>query len=647
MNNLSRFRHAAFALLKIRRRFERDGLAAIVQVRRGGTKARVDDKLRLELEALVAAGTSITDAHARVSRRRKLCRATVGGAHKEWAVRRRQATSIASPPSALPASQPTLPGFIAPAAPEPTAGERESVPVEQIEVVGGANVQHAGAWLLVAVVARYGLHGLVERIAREAHLEGDALRLALDSFITALAIGDTTVEGGRRLATPSAPTLLRASHAPSADSVRRTLGRLADEGATRLHLGMAGRYLEASRSDDAPAVFYVDNHLRPYTGQEVVRKGWRMQDKRVRPGTTDHYVHDADGRPVLRTVSTTHDSLTEQLFPIADLLRIALGEEQRILLAFDRGGAFPAALAGLRDESFEFVTYERRPYRELSASAFNREIVVERGGRELTYRFAEFRVRLGGGRGKVRRIALRTHDGRQVNILAISTAPAETLIRILFARWVQENGFKHGAKRWGINQLDGRSTVAYTPDTIIPNPARRRLDNALRVVCISEGLARRDLSRLAAGHPKRETIELEIAEAVAEQHALVARRASTPIRAPLGETDLAGKLVYHSTEYKAVLDTIRIACANAESDLAELLGPELPRAEEVKKTLANLFAAPGNVRVDSRTIRVALQPAGTAAEHAAFAVFFGKVNAANLTLPGDPRGRRLRFRSQL
>ena len=178
-------------------------------------------------------------------------------------------------------------------------------------------------------------------------------------------------------------------------------------------------------------------------------------------------------------------------------------------------------------------------------------------------------------------------------------------------------------------------------------PLEGRTDNALRLACVSEGLARRNLSRLADGHAKREAIEIEIAKSVAEQHALVARRASTPVRAPLGETDLAGKLVYHSIEYKAVLDTIRIACANAECDLAELLAPELPRAKEVKKTLANLFVAPGSVRADERSIRVTLQPAGTAAEQAAFTVFFTAVNAANLTLPGDPRRRQLHFRSQL
>jgi hypothetical protein len=34
---------------------------------------------------------------------------------------------------------------------------------------------------------------------------------------------------------------------------------------------MAARFIAAARSDDGPAVFYVDNHMCPYTGKKVVR----------------------------------------------------------------------------------------------------------------------------------------------------------------------------------------------------------------------------------------------------------------------------------------------------------------------------------------------------------------------------------------
>lgn len=287
----------------------------------------------------------------------------------------------------------------------------------------GRFVQHVGTWLMIAMAARLGLYERAETL-RDGRLRRAAtLRIALDAVIAALAIGQRCVEGVRRLATTSAPVLLRAARAPSATWVRRVLGLFAmDAAGARLHLGMAGAYLAAARDEagQAPIVFYVDNHMRPYTGQQVVRRGWRMQDKRVTPGASDYYVHDEDGRPVLRIDVPSNASLTSVLTPIARLLRLALGTEAKILLAFDRAGAFPAQMAELREEGFDFVTYERRPFPLLAATAFTEQIQLD----DETIGMCDARTNLGKGRGRVRRIALRMADGRQVNLLAVSAQPA-------------------------------------------------------------------------------------------------------------------------------------------------------------------------------------------------------------------------------
>ena len=211
-------------------------------------------------------------------------------------------------------------------------------------------------------------------------------------------------------------------------------------------------------------------------------------------------------------------------------------------------------------------------------------------------------------------------------------------------RWKQENGFKHAAERWGINQLDGRKVVSYAPDTVIPNPARRRLDRALAIARASEGDARNQLARLAKKDAQRAEAEKSLEHALVEQKKLLALRPSLPKHAPIAETELADELVHHPTEYKMTLDTIRIACANAESDLTAELGLLLPRAKEAKKTLANLFAAPGDIRAGKRTITVCLSPAGTRPEQRAFSALLQVVNGWKLTLPGNQRNRQLRFR---
>jgi hypothetical protein len=506
----------------------------------------------------------------------------------------------------------------------------------QVQV--GEHVQHLGVWVLLAILVQLGLYRCV--MQSTARKDRPSMRVVLDSLVVALALGEGCVEGVRRVATPSASRLLRARRCPSPNWARRVLGKLGEAKGDEVQWNATRALIEGVKTfAEEAVVFYVDNHARPYTGKHTVRKVWRMQDKRARPGSTDFYVHDEEGRPVWRVEVPANEPLTKWLTPIARELREAVGPELPILLAFDRAGAFPEQLASLRNEGFHFVTYERKPYQKLASALFDTSIEVD----GETYRVYERRRNLGRGRGRVWRLALRTPEDEQVNLLVMSDLSAEFLTTKMFGRWNQENGFKHGVGRWGINQLDGRKAAHYPPETIIPNPARRRLDRALRLARRREGDARSKLAAVDDDHPRRDALERDLEDALEEQRRLLAMRPQMPTHAPLAETELAGKLVHHTGHLKQVVDVVRMMCANAEAELAALLGPHLPRAAEAKKALATLFAAPGNIRLRHEHVAISLRPAGTKAERFAFSRLCRSLDSMDLTLPGDPSGRRLRF----
>jgi hypothetical protein len=664
----------------VRRRFEQGGLKAVLEQRPGGPKRVRTKQLLARLYGLFEQGATIDQAHSAI--RKRVSRAVVGRIHQQWADEREEASAAlaaALAPVALPASPAndvTLSSAPPPARsggsgheaadPEdeaeaddaPETSERQELPLETAIAHGGQRVQHLGSWIMLAMLGLLGLYRYAEHLRAEAAralaeqgrrmVGAAALRLALDAAAIALTLGQGCIEGVRRIATPSAPTLLRSQRPISETWTRRVLGRFAQQRGELLHLTQLHSLVRAGYAEEeARAVFYVDNHLRPYTGKFTIRKGWRMQDKRARPGISDYYIHDQNGRPLLRVDDPTNQSLTRWLLPIGQLLRDALGGPAgpTPLLVFDRGGAFPKQMAELRDAEFEFVTYERAPYPLLAPTAFDQSLKV---GPE-TIEFTERRLKnLGHGRGRVRRISLRTQDGHQVNVLAVGQAPAEQLIRWLLGRWPrQENQFKHGVERWGGNQLDSHQVEPYDPEAIIPNPARRRLDRNLRLARAAEGAALRKLSRLAADAPARAQLEQNVRDARELQQQLEAQRPLTRKHLPVNETELASKLVKHPRPYKMLIDTVRIALANAESELAARLGPHLPKPKQAKKTLANLLAAPGQVRLGKSTIRVTLEPAGTPSEAAAFRVLLRQLNAMDLRLPGDPSRRKLRFQIRM
>jgi hypothetical protein len=635
-------------LRQLRREYEQGGLEALRPGQSGGPR-RLSEREVTRLERLFAKGVRPREAHEQL---KVASLSTISRAYRAWRARRSEVHAASSAPIGSAESRTlTLPGIeMLPT----TSGDVEAPSTATAvglvdEVRGGAFVQHVGTWLLIAMVARLGLYKAAEKIAvNRAPFE--LVRVGFDATIAAFAIGERALEGVRRLRTPTAKLLLQSTSVPSPESLRGLMDDLsADLGAVGLHFSMLRHYLDEDRelAFGEPGVFYVDNHLRRYTGKHLIRKGWRMQDKRAVPGVSDYYVHDVDGRPLFRIDVPSHDSLPQWMMPIVNQLRAVVGDEDRLLLAFDRGGAFPETMARLRDEGCEFVTYERAPYPRLPKSAFTSSVTFGEGDDAETIRFTESRTNLKKGRGRVRRIAMLDEEDRQVNLLASSELPPAQVIAIVLGRWRQENAFKHGNERWGINHLDARKVIPVDPNQVMPNPARRRLDIARRAANVREGEARCVLARYEEGHPLHERALREIEAALEEEREIDALRPSVPKHARVVDTELAGRLVRHDGRRKLIVDTIRIACANAESDLAQILASYSAKPREAKKLLANIFRSPGRVRVNTTSLTIDLAPASTRSEARAIASFLRDVSRLNLTLPGDPRRRKLRFRSQI
>jgi hypothetical protein len=223
---------AAFGLVPetlrlLRKVHEKEGLGAVVARKHGGSESKITPKLRARLHAMFEAGLGATAVQREL--RGRLSLRTVTYAQTAW----RAKTAAASTPAESPTSEQmtiTLESAIG-VADNDTAKQKANVDASKAggsaeEGLGdetisttvlraGRFVQHLGTWLMLATVARLGLHRRADE-ARGDRVEDDALRIAIDSTVCALSLGEGCIEGVRRLATPSASVLLRADHAPSA-----------------------------------------------------------------------------------------------------------------------------------------------------------------------------------------------------------------------------------------------------------------------------------------------------------------------------------------------------------------------------------------------------------------------------------------------
>lgn len=560
------------------------------------------------------------------------------------------------PPIRAPRSESERVARAAPMA-EPTAPEREGgrAQIGEFTPFSEKGVQHVGAWLLLVTIAGLGLYSHLRKHERRS-TAGRPLRVAVDAVLVGLAIGGRCVESVRRLATSSAAAMLLAGSAPSATWVRRTLGGYCaeEEVSQKLLEDVSGELLRGVRErtpEGEPVVLFIDNHARHYTGRHLLRRVWRMQDKRTVPGAMDYWVHDVEGRPVLVIPVEPNASLPETIRSKVAFLREKLGPKTPLLLVFDRAGAFPGLWKWLRDNGVEFVTYQRASYRKFRREWFDRRgkpmTLREADGEKLRVMVQAGRMNLGKGRGRIRRIRLLMPDDTQLNVVAWSSKSDKWLCQKLFIRWKQENGLKHGVERWGLNQLDGREVEEVPSGTLVTNPNRTNLSRLLRDDRQRERELRLQLQQMYPGHPERPELKRALKANRGAQREILKARRQMPKKLPIEQTGLHGELKQHTRAYKLLIDTLRCTAQYAETELATSLAPHMARPHEAKRLLQNVFSAPGDVRVTDKAITVCLAPAANRSEQTALEPFFHAFNQRRLCHPGDPFARPIRFRLQI
>jgi hypothetical protein len=269
-------------LRNLQKKYQASGLVGVMKIKTGGRQRVVHAGLRRKLYGLFDKGTSISVAHAKI--KNEISRTMVGRTRKAWRLER-ELEAITSETTEAEAAQVeaqlelgagagdavepantlrssvasevgatddvALEGAVSPDA-EEASGYVSNPLSDETGLLSGSSlhdaaevsseliidakkqhVQHAGALIVLALLQASGFYRHAEHLRSDAIVDGDAdrrylgktaLRVALDAAVIALVIGQRCIEGVRRIATPSAKTLLRVrSEVPSETWVRGIL----------------------------------------------------------------------------------------------------------------------------------------------------------------------------------------------------------------------------------------------------------------------------------------------------------------------------------------------------------------------------------------------------------------------------------------
>ena len=224
-------------------------------------------------------------------------------------------------------------------------------------------------------------------------------------------------------------------------------------------------------------VYYVDDHFIPYTGAKPVAKGWNNKRGRAERGRADTHVTAHDGRAVCFVTGEPSGLSVTLPRALAELKRAA-GPGAKIMLGFDRGGAYPQVFAHCRAQDVHWVTYRRAP---LAVPVMLPVITaITYGGRTRQITWAEETVQV-KDYGEARQITLFEHGRVALQILTSDTGacPAD-ILSWLKSRWREENFLKYASVNYGIDKICDYLAAIEVNTKIVDNPARKAATAAVR-----------------------------------------------------------------------------------------------------------------------------------------------------------------------
>ena len=413
--------------------------------------------------------------------------------------------------------------------------------------------------------------------------------------------------------------LLGLDRAPEVKTLRRRLTRLAARHCAE-QLGAELARLRVDQRGHLMGFLYVDGHVRAYHGQRaILSKAYVARRHLAMPASTDYWINDCSGEPLLVITGEVNAALTRALPRLLREVRALVGK-RRVTIVFDRGGWSPKLFGTMIKDGFDLLTYRKGRCRRINERRFIRRC-AELDGRRVDYLLQDQPVGFLKGKLRLRQVTRLCDDGHQTQVITSrwDLRDLEVAYR-MFERWRQENFFKYMREEFLLDALVDYQIEPEDPTRTIPNPERRALDKEIRAASADLARLEREYGAAAADNaePRRPTMRgfkiahgrlgkrLRTARARVAQ--LFEQRRDVPKRVEVRDLNVQA-VVKLATERKHVTDIIKMVAYQAESDLLALLRPHYARVDQEGRTLLHeLFTSAGDICVCDSELHITLAP---------------------------------------
>ena len=507
--------------------------------------------------------------------------------------------------------------------------------------------RYAGAMLLHAFTARAGAGQVLESAAGAGRGAG-GYRFADVALLSAtsmcFALGAATAEQVKHLTASCAGPLAGLAVLPHLRTLRPRLAAVADAADPLALQEMAARAMLAA-GPVTSGVYYVDDHFVPYAGARPVAKGWNNKRGKAERGRADTHVTAHDGRAVC-FVTGEPSGLAVTLPKALAELKKAAPPGAKIMLGFDRGGAYPQVFRHCREQDVHWVSYRRAPLAVPAMLPVITTVTTACRRREIAWAEETVQVK---DYGQARQLTLFEHGQVVLQILTsdFDSCPAD-ILAWLKSRWREENFLKYASENYGIDKICDYIAGIETNTKIVDNPARKKASAAVHTAAKALAQAREDLACLLADpaiSPAAKNTRLIPAaqEKIAAAHKKLAAaetaRDRIPAKLPANIIDPAAQVALQRTCRRGLQMVLRLHAHNAEHWLANHLNAYLHDDDEyraiTRQTIIRGLA--GTITYTPDRITVELQRPGAPRVARALALLIDEINHTPPAMPGDTR----------
>ena len=326
-------------------------------------------------------------------------------------------------------------------------------------------------------------------------------------------------------------------------------------------------------------------------------------------------------------------------------LKKAAGPGARIMVGFDRGGAYPQVFAHCRDQQVHWVTYRRAP---LAVPVMLPVITtISYGGRTRQIAWAEETVQV-KDYGEARQITLFEHGRVALQILTsdFGACPAD-ILAWLKSRWREENFLKYASQNYGIDKICDYLASIEVNAKIVDNPARKAATAAVREADKALAGAERELAGLladpavspAAKNKAIPALQDKITRARQAVTAATAARKDIPAKLPASAIDPDAKAALLRAGRRGLQMVLRLLAHNAEHWLSNQLNAYLRDEDEYRAITRQsiIRGLAGTITWTPAAITVQLEQPGAPRIARALSLLIEEINTTPPAMPGDTR----------